>query len=88
MTAALRLPAIHAVDFVGYSRLMGKDKEGTEQPYRAWLQRAAWSHTFAVQPHRPCGLRAKCRHVHRSRSPYVLCSPQTALGSGPIKFLV
>jgi hypothetical protein len=29
MTAARRLAAIHALDVVGYSRLMGKDEEGT-----------------------------------------------------------
>jgi hypothetical protein len=35
MTAARRLAAIHAVDVVGYSRLMGKDEERTVQPHRA-----------------------------------------------------
>jgi hypothetical protein len=69
--AARRLAAILAADVVGYSRLMGKDEEGRcnlTEP----APRAAWSHTVAVQPHRPCDPRADCRHLHRSDSPYVL----------------
>jgi hypothetical protein len=80
MTAARRLAAIHAVDVVGYSRLMGKDEEGTVQPHPAGSKSGMVAHDCRSAS---SSLRPACRVQAPAQKRLTLCAERDAKATIP-----